>query len=256
MSVESSKPYCQDSASSQINFSIHFIFSIPHTVDSLFIGRVARSCDVAMSVTTPEYLTSKRKSPPTSALESDPYTTPAGPSKRPRRSRFYSTEGHAARASIEPISTDRIYEDDIYNIVFGAKDGDRDPLKSDEDAPGTNLSLQIGGGKRSDQEDDSEEDEWETEEDEEEEELETDEDMFAGITREVMMKSLGELFSSGFLQREERDCKPRYRGQGMKRLRELFVQRPREDGEGAGPLNLLQEEDWRDLEAIFRETRI
>ena len=94
------------------------------------------------------------------------------------------------------------------------------------------------------------------EEEEEEEELEIDKDMFAGITREVMIKSLGELFSSGFLQREERDCEPRYRGQGMKRLRELFVQRLREDSEGAGPLNLLQEEDWTDLEAIFRETKI
>ena len=45
-------------------------------------------------------------------------------------------------------------------MLFGAKDEDSDPLKSEEDAPGTNISLQIGGGTRSDQEDDSEEDEW------------------------------------------------------------------------------------------------
>ena len=213
-----------------------------------------------MPDTAPRYPTSKRKSPPTGALESDSHPAAPSSSKRPRRSRSYSAEGHAATASIEPSPSDRIYENDICNILFGAKDGDSHHLKSDEDAPGKNLSLQLGGGKRSDQEDDREEDEWETEEEEEEEEedeeLEIDEDMFAGITREVMIKSLGELFSSGFLQQQEHDCEPQYRGQGMKRLRELFVQRPREDSEGAGPLNLLQEEDWTDLEAIFRETKI
>ena len=209
-----------------------------------------------MPETAPRYVTSKRKSPPTGALKPDSH--PAAPisSKKPRRSRSYSAEGHAATASIEPSPSDRIYENDICNILFGAKEEDSDPVKSDEDAPGKNLSLQFGGGKRSDQEDDSEEDEWETEEEEEDEELDIDEDMFAGITREVMMKSLGELFSSGFLQREERDREPEYQGQGMKRLRELFVQRPQEDGEGVGPLSLLQEEDWSDLEAIFRETKI
>ena len=127
--------------------------------------------------------------------------------------------------------------------MFGAEDED--------------LNLEKSDGERQhlNKEDDGEDDEWETEE-QEEEELEIDEDLFAGITRETMIKSLGELFSSGLLQQHERDCEPQYPDQGMKTLREVFVQPLPGKEERHRPLNILQEEEWIELEAIFRETKI
>ena len=121
-----------------------------------------------MSEKAPNKVTSKRKLPPTSASASDSHT--ADSSKRPRCSRSYSAEGHAATASIEPSPSDRIPNTDIYEILFGAKDEDSDPVKSDEGAHDRRLGLLSGREQQTDLKHDSEEDEWETEEEQEEEE--------------------------------------------------------------------------------------